>query len=349
MTLTQTAILTKQVITFGVIFLVVTVTGFTGYKMWDAYQKAQMPPVEEKPDTKFGVLPIPNFPKSVVSSSNFSYTLDTTTGSLPKIGVDSGFDKIIRVYFVIKPYATFLSPQRSQELAAKFNLTSPPQALTDTSYLFSQGNKKLTVDLDSGNFSYIKDSTPSASEKLDDDNSLLGGFENILSTVGIFKKELEEGRTKITLLKIDGGKLVQTQLRSEATGALVSIWPKPLDKKSIFTGDFNKALINASVINSSSNLENYSSLNFTFWPIDLSIFATYSTKSPDDAFNDLKVGKGVVILEPKKPQVSITSVYLGYYLSEDYSPYLQPIYIFEGSDFAAYVGAITEQFQNLAK
>jgi len=342
MTLTQTAILTKQVITFGLIFLIVGIGGFSGYKMWDAYNKAHMPPVEEKPDMKFGVLPTPNFPKSAVSSSNYSYTLDTSTGSLPKVGVDSGFEKLIKVYFVIKPYATFLSSQKSQELAAKFDIKNPPEALSDTTYLFTDAEKKITMDLDSGNFNYVNEATPSSEEKLEDDEKILGGFENLLSTLGVFKPELREGRTKIVLLKKEGNKFIPTQLRTEAIGATISIWPKSLDKKSIFTEDFNKALVNASVFNTASILENYLSLDFTFWPIDEKTFATYTTKNSEDAFNDLKSGKGVVILEPKKPQVSITAIYLGYYLSKDYSPYLQPIYVFEGQNFASYVSAIAK-------
>lgn len=349
MTLTQTAILTKQIITFSLIFLIIGIGGFSGYKMWDAYNKAHLPPVEEKPDTKFGILPQPNFPKSAVSSSNYSYTLNTSTGSLPKVGIDSGFEKIIKVYFVIKPYATFLSPQKSQELATKLNLKNPPQTLSDTTYSFTDGEKKLTVDLDSGNFNYKNEATPSGEKKLEDDETLLGGFENILTMLGVLKDELKEGRTKIVLLKKDGDNFTPTQLRTESTGATISIWPKPLDKKSIFTNDFNKALVTADIFNSASTLKDYLSLDFIFWPIDEKTFATYQTKSSETAFSDLKTGKGIVIIEPKKPQVSITSVYLGYYLSKDYSPYLQPIYVFEGPNFASYVSAITEEFQTPTK
>lgn len=337
MTLTQTATITKQIITFTAITLVLGIFSFIGLNIWHAYYIAHLPPVEEKPDTKFGILPLPNFPKISVSSSNFSYTLDTATGSLPKLGQDPNFGKLIKVYFIIKPLASLLSPEKSQNLADKFGISTSPQVLSETNYRFKDKEKTLNVDLDSGNFTYVNGATSSAVEKLDDDNKLIGDFENFLSTLGIFKTELKEGRFKVNIIK------------PETSTAQISIWPKSLDKKSIFTPDFNKSLVNGLIYNSASNLENYLSLNFTFWPIDESIFATYPTKSPDEAFNDLKGGKGIVIIEPAKPQVSITSVYLGYYLGENYSQYLQPIYIFEGPQFVAYVPAVSSQFIEQAK
>lgn len=344
MTLTQTAILTKQIITITILAIILGIASFVGYKIWYAYYLSTLPPVEEKPDTKFGILPAPNFPKSSVSSSNFSYALDTTTGGLPKVGQDSGFEKIIKVYFVTKLYASLLSGEKAGTLAQKFDIQNPPEILSEVSYSFKDKEKTLDLDLDTGNFSYINEATPSSKESLDEDEKLVVDFENILGSLGVMKEELKKGRTKVSILKLEGNKLIPTQLRTEAQAAQISLWPKALDKKSIFSSDFNKALVSATIINSSSNLENYLSLNFIFWPIDETIFATYPTKSPEDALADLKEGKGTVIIQPIKPQVSITSIYLGYYLSESYSQYLQPIYVFEGPQFVAYIPAVAAEF-----
>lgn len=349
MHLTQTAIITKRIITLTLVASILGIVSFIGYKIWYAYYLSTLPPVEEKPDTKFGVLPFPDLPKSAVSSSNFSYTLDTSTGSLPKVGQDEGFEKIIKVYFIPKPYATLLSGEKAEALAEKFGITIPPEILSETNYSFKDKEKTVTVDLDSGNFIYAKESTTSAKENLDDDDKLVLDFENVLSNLGVFKEELKKGRTKVTLLKPAGNKLIPTTLRTEAQAAQVSLWPESLDKKSIFTSDFNKAQVFATVVKSASSLENYLSLNFTFWPIDSTTFATYPTKSAESALEDLKSGKGMIIIEPAKPQVSITSIYLGYFLADNYSPYLQPIFIFEGPSFVAYVPAVSEQFLTPAR
>ncbi len=344
MTLTQTAILVKQIITISVIALVLGTASFIGFRIWVAYQLANLPPVEEKPDSKFGLLPQLNFPKGSVSTSNFSYSLETTTGGLPKVGIDLGFEKIIKVYFLTQTFATLLAPERSSALAEKFGINTAPDILSETKYKFKDAEKSLLVDLDNGNFLYNKEATVSAVINPDNADKIISDFKQILSNLGVLKDDLKVGRGKVTLLKIAEGKLIPTQLPSETLAYSVSLWPAQIDKRQIFTADFDKSLVTATVFGSADRLDNYLSLNFTYYPIDTSTFATYPIKTSEQAFDDLKTGKGVVIVEPQKPQVSITSVSMGYYLSENYSPYLQPIFIFEGPNFVAYVAAINEQF-----
>jgi len=346
MTLTQTATIVKQVITISVIALILSIISFIGYKIWLSYYLANLPPVEEKPDTKFGLLPQLDFPKSTVSTSNFSYSLDTTTGGLPKVGIDPGFEKIIKVYFVTQTFATFLAPEKSQTLAEKFGISTSAEILSETKYKFTDQDKFLLVDLDNGNFSYTNTATFSATISLDDDNKLVSDFVQTLSGLGVLKDDLKNSRNKVVLLKTDGENIIPTQLKSEAEAAQISLWPASLDKKSIFTADFNKSLVAAIVVKGADKLDNFLSLNFTYYPIDTSTFATYPIKTAEAAFTDLKNGEGVVVVEPNKPQVSVTSVYLGYYLPENYSPYLQPIFVFEGSNFVAYVDAINKQFKS---
>lgn len=345
MTLTQTAILVKQLITASIILVVVGTTGFIGYQIWHAYYLSHLPPIEEKPDLKFGLLPQLNFTGSTVSSSNFSYSIDNTTGNLPKVGVDPGFEKLIKVYFVPKTVATLLSSEKSQILAEKFNLNSSPTILSDTKYKFIDKDKNLLVDLDTGNFSYTKEATVSGKVSLDDDNKLVSDFEQTLYNLDTLKDDLKNGRTKVTLLKSLDSQLTATQLRTETQAAMVSLWPAPIDRKSLFTANYNKSLVSAIIVGKADNLDNYLILDFTYYPVDTSTFATYPLKDSAAAFNDLKNGKGLVVLEPNKSQVSITSVYLGYFLPEEYSPYLQPIYVFEGPNFVAFVVAISQEYQ----
>lgn len=330
MTLTQTAILVKQAVVISVAALILGIISFVGYRIWYAHYLAGLPPVEEKPDTKFGLLPQPEFPTSNVSSSNFSYSLDTVTGGLPKAGIDPGFEKIIKVYFVTQTFATFLSPDKSASLAEKFGINNPPNILSATKYQFKDKDKSLSVDLDSGNFVYTNEATISAKANLDDDNKLISDFKQMLSELGVLKDDLKNGQAKVIHFPT----------------AQISLWPAAIDKKPILTADLNKSLVNATVAGGADNLNNYLSLNFIYYPIDTTTFATYPIKTAEVAFNDLKSGKGVVIMAPDKPQVSITSVYLGYYLSENYSPYLQPIFVFEGPNFVAYVAAVSSEFQS---
>ncbi len=333
MTLSQTAILTKQIITISIITIVVSLSSFIGYKIWYAYYLAHLPPVEEKPDVKFGQLPLPNFPKGSVSSSNFSYSIDTSTGNLPKVGIDPDFSKIAKVYFVTKTYATLLSAENSKTLAEKFGIKTDPRVISETGYLFQDDKKSLTIDLDNGNFSYKVDLAISGKDSLDDDNKLVSGFLRELQTLGVFREELSKGRNRVLHLK-----------EGETEFAQISLWPASIDNKLIFTSQFNTSDISAKVYKNTENLSNYLELNFNYYPVEPTTFATYPVKSAEIAFEDLKSGKGVIIVEPTKPEVSITSIYLGYFLSKNYNPYLQPIFIFEGPSFVAYVSAISEEY-----
>lgn len=344
MTLSQTAILTKQFIIISTFALVLGTFSFIGYKIWYGYYLASLPPVEEKPDAKFGLLPLPDFPKSAVSSSNFSYSIDTSTGNLPKIGVDKGFEKLVKVYFVTKTFATLLSAEKSQSLAEKFNIKSEPQILSETNYRFKDNEKTLTIDLDSGNFTFKNESTMSSKESLNDDNKLVLDFEKNLESLGVLNEDLKKGRSKVIALKNEGGRLTPAQVKTEADTAQVSLWPSSIDSKPILTAQFDTSTVYAAVYKSADNLNNYFFLDYTYYPIDTSTFATYPIKNTQTAFEDLKSGKGIVLIEPTKPQVSITSIYLGYFLSENYNAYLQPIFVFEGPQFVAYVPAITAEF-----
>lgn len=335
MTLSQTATLTKQIITLTIIAIVLGTVSFIGYKIWYAYYLAHLPPVEEKPDLKFGILPSPEFSNSTVSSSNFSYSIDTVTGGLPKLGVDAGFDKLIKVYFITKTFTTLLSAERAQILADKLEIKASPQNLSASKYVFTSDDKNLDVDLDTGNFAYQQTIKSPSADSLEEDTKLISNFKTLLTNLDVFKQNLNSGRNKVNHL--------------ENNIAEISIWPNGIDGKPIMTAEFNRSSINATVIKNALSIDNYLSINFIYYPIDTSTYSTYPLKTPDQALEDLKSGKGSVVIEPAKPQVSITSVYLAYFLGASYSPYLLPIYVFEGPQFASYVPAIIEQYQSPAR
>lgn len=70
--------------------------------------------------------------------------------------------------------------------------------------------------------------------------------------------------------------------------------------------------------------------------------ATYGIKTPKEAFAEVKDGKAyIAAYDGSDNNVTITDVYLAYYLAEDSRGYLMPIYVFEGKHgFFAYVSAL---------
>jgi hypothetical protein len=318
MTLTQVATITRRGILIGSILLFLGTIAFVGYQIWYANYLASLPPVEEKPDVKFGSLPSPEFIKSSVSTSNFSYQIATETGGLPDFG------KVIKVYFIPKASATFLAQDKARDLAKKFSIDNPPEASSESQFQFKQDNKRLIIDLNTSNFTYRKDATITA-QPASDGQALIRNFRDLLSRLSILHPSLKDSPGKYE-------------------GGIIMLWPKDIDGKRIVTGRFRTPLITAVAGDDGDTAEDYTEINFTFWPVDENTFSTYPVKTTATALEDLKTGKGVVVVIPKQTLVSLTSIYLAYYQNESYSPYLQPVFVFEGPNFVAYVPAITDEF-----
>lgn len=320
MTLTAVATLTRRLILVFGILLVFGLILLFAYRIWYARYLASLPKAEDLADTKFGVLPFPHFPSADVSSSNFSYFLATPTGKLPEIA------KTIKVYFIPKAFASLLASEKADVLARAFNITVPPQPLSEIKSLYKTQDRKLNIELDTGNFIYQREasSTASPSATRASDLEIIQNFKDFLASLGVLKDEIKQGSAKIK-------------------GSQIFIWPPEIDQKPIVTGEFNEGLIKAKFVGNAKELDNYLLIDYIFWPVDTSTFATYPTKYPSQAFDDLKNGKGTVVVKPQSPQVSITSVYLAYFEDVIYTPYLQPVFVFEGPSFVALVPAIDEK------
>lgn len=337
LTLTQTASLTKKAFVWGIIFLVVASLSWFGLKYYRAYQASKIPPPEIKPDVKFNILPRPNLFINLASSSDFTYDLVTKTGSLP-----TNLPKIMKVYFISKLGTTLLAPNRARELAEKFNFKSGPEIIQPTLYRFTDDRGgKIDIDLDTGSFNFErKVATEGASTKdeiMADRGKLVEEFKNFLSNKGPLVEQLVNGRSSVSY---------DSPSQQESQTALITLWQEELQdgptSYPLITAKFIEGLVKTTITKYQDETNKYLSLNYVFWSIDQNNFATYPIKSVVDAFSELKEGKGFVVIKPPFPQVSISSVYLAYLVSDEYSPYLQPVYVFEGEGFAALTPAITE-------
>ncbi|MBI2596066.1 hypothetical protein HYW46_05025 [Candidatus Daviesbacteria bacterium] len=334
MTLTETASLTKKLIILSVILSIALIGGGIWFQIYQR-NRPKPPPVEEKPDVLWSILPKPNLPLTSVSSANYSYTLDTTTGSVPK-----DLPKIMKVYFIPQLGTTLLAADKARELAADFKFTNGPDILSNTKYRFTdEGGGEFIVDLSSSNFQYkhsiATDSPLLQDETLGDESRIKTDFMSYLRRKNLLREGLSEGRVKISFNK---------STPKESSSAAISLWQEDVDGHEIITDRFTKGLINGVVTKFKDELQKFLELEYIFWPIDQTNFSTYPIKNAEVAFTRLQNGQGAVVIEPKKAQVSINKIGLVYFLSEDYSQYLQPVFLFEGEQFAALVPAITDEY-----
>ncbi len=319
MTLTQAARITKISFFTIVIVSVLGIIGGIGYNIWHQNYLASLPKTIEAPQNLFGDLPPLSFPKNTASSSTYTYSLDTVTGGFPDI------PNVLKVYFIPPGTVTLLSNQKAKELAEKFGFQSDPEILSDTKHRFlNQDGSILDIDTTTLNFS-LQAATDSAqangTPKEVDPDMVANEFKGHLSQRGLLSENLKNGPTKINFDEIN-------------------LWPEQLDNLPFISDFANRSLIRAVIQKNSSNQYVFPTINFTNWHIDLATSSTYKVKPAEVAFQELQEGLGAVILNPPKKAVSLSNIYLAYYLPEEYAPYLQPVYVFEGPDFLALVEAI---------
>lgn len=343
MTLTETAKFTKRGLLTVIILLILSLSGWIGYKYY-YHNYVYLPSIQPKPilpDIKFGILPYPSLVRNDISPSNYSYSIDTPTGSLP-----NDFPTVMDVYFIPKTSITLLAPDRTKELAQSFGFKNGPEIKSPVLYEFTdESGGKFIIDLETLNFKFRKNiATDSAKPKddfdttidkiLPDPASLIGELKFALENRNLLNKDLQDGKSEVTYEK---------DTQSESNTALVSLWQKDINSYPIVTPEFTQGRVKA-VATKFKGENRFASLDYIYWPVNTEEKAIYYIKSVDEALTDLKNGLGVVVKEPKSTTVSITDAYLAYLLPENYTPFLQPVFVFEGPDFASIVPAIKAEF-----
>jgi hypothetical protein len=342
MTLTQAAIITKRSIVIFVGLLVLIVGARVGYLAWYQYQLSKIPPTIERPEQKFGVLPELDFSGSTGSPSNYSYSVDTETGELPTL------PEMIKVYFIPQRGLSLLAANKSKELASSLDFHTGPQMLSDTQYRYTDDTGgSLLIDLPSGNFiaqkirtlptKSTKTASPSATFT-QTETELLGALKNFLQRHKLMDNDLINGTGHVSY----NGKTP-----SSSSEAIVSLLPGDIDNLHIYTSSphgLTKASITALPTDSQEDIieSTYTNFEYIYWQIDPTTYSTYPLKTVQQALDDLKRGEGAILQEPASFKVSITDAHLGYYQTKEYSPYLQPVIVFEGPGFKAITPAIAQ-------
>lgn len=335
MTLTQTAVWTKRVLLSIAILSVIGLSTWLSLRFYYVhYFLPQKRAEEEKPQVKFGILPKPLFPTSTLSSSNYSYSIDTDTGALP-----TDLPKTLKVYFNPQLGTSLLAANKARELASSLNFTTGPDLINPTSYKFSDASDgSLTIDINSGNFSFKRkpklDPQELKQESLEDEDTLDEKFKDFLNRNQLLKSGLRKGKMKVIYEKFS---------RKESTTAAVTIWPEDIDKIPVVTPSSDEGLIKG-ILSKERGENPFFEFKFIYWLPDTQNFSTYPIKDTQTALADLKGGKAIILKEPKLSKVSISSIFLAYFEPFEYVQYIQPVFVFQGNDFLAYVSAITDQY-----
>lgn len=363
--LTETAYYARQGIKFGSVGLVaLTLLWWIGGGVINLYN-ALNPEPPPPPAAAFGKLPLIDFPKSKAVISG--YTLETPTGTLGE------FPDRMKVYFAPVRKSTFLAADNAKKLATKIGFAGEPVIETSTKYRWSAEAPLPTVlemDIVNSFFdlrrSWQANPTIVTSKRFISDEQSISDAKTFLTTATLLAEDIQ-GTEKVTYLRAQGDQFVPTISLSEADFVRVDFFrntltppsPTPTTTKvqptgtvyvdnnpySFFTPDASEGLVSIVVSGSTNPDEKVVEVKYRYTPIDYDSFSDYGIKTVEQAYEELKSGKGYVASFSGAGSVVIRRVGLGYFDALTPHEYTMPVYVFTGDgDFVAYVSAVLSDY-----
>lgn len=361
MNLTETALFVRRAAVLCVVFVI----GFFVLKFSFAgivyLVRLINPPPPPPVTTIFGQLPpLVISPLPIENADNITYTIDTPTGKFPALPVQAN------VYKIPHPPATLLSESRARALARSLAFKNEPTRVSSSELHWEDVPTSRTMDINivTGTFSLKTDpaklaldlthgSAPTQAQAI---NQVLSSFTN----KQLLSQDYIEGAQTTTLIEIATGNYRESQSLSEAQLTRVNLFRR-VDKLNVYGPAPKEGLIYADV-STARDVQQLPAINYFGWGLDYNKIGKYPLKSVDNAFLELKSGRGGFVylslngqelFASYSPlslgQVSIRTVEVAYYDSKMLQDYLQPIYVFGGifkttggteGKFTAYVPAI---------
>lgn len=345
--LTETAYYTRRIIKFGAIgvlvFIILKGAASAGFRYWR--QRHPEPP--PAPTVSFGKLPAIQFPQSKFNSADLTYRLETVAGGLPNLGDQ------IKVYFIPLQSPGLLNLERANNLAKRMGFFSEPEKISDRLHRWQKQkilNSVLTIDIIHGSFKIEKnwrDYQELFQEKmLPAKGQAMAEARDFLSQYSLLSTDLEIGEAQVDYLRFISPNLVPAVSLSEADLVQIYLFRPSLDSLPLLPPDPKQALVSLLISGSRDQEKRILEVNYAYFPIIRETTATYPLKNTAQAWEELKSGQAfIAVSSGSAKEITIRKAYLAYFENSLPQNYLQPIYVFEGSDdFVAYVSAISPEW-----
>ncbi len=341
-------------------------------------------PDKTPPNAIYGQLDPLKFTKKSITNGSPRYVLDTRDGKLPE-----NLPRLVQVYKIRKPQYSYLAGTEAQNSAAILGYTESDLASDlkgDTlkwTSLLSGGTLEITKSTGeiSANTNFMLQASEYKPGNINDKQAvsyateLLKKINRFDDTYGITAK----GTQTVTLGRITGNTIINTLLFAEAQFARVDFY-RQFGEYKVYGPDPAQGLISIYLRNPTlgNSPYNYPIMDINLHtveeikpkdkktPIDPATIAKYPIIYPDEAWDEVKRNNGVIVnvtpkdtnllapYEPTKVEtVFIKDIFLAYYEPKEYTPYLQPIYVFKGiyntkgtpgGEITIYFPAITKQY-----
>lgn len=313
-----------------------------------------------KPTTAFQKLPRISFPAGI-QSLGFTYTIRTTTGTLPPTCV---FNKClpnqdatqpvniadrVNVYPITQSAAQFSSYEFIKQKAERIGFTGEGSAVSSVIYLWKDPkdeDKKLTINIITGTFT-ITSSIDPGDQPPPTTQEAVTVAKRVLSSISLLPNDLDDLKTKITFFKLQNGNVLQTRSLSDSNFVRVDFYRKPLANLPIVYPKTEQSLMSFNVVRRGFEAsQQIADASFSHKSIDQTKGSTYPIKTAQEAYNQLTNGNAYIASIPTAKTIAIKKIYLAYYEGNDDLAFILPVFVFEGDNgFVAYVSAVKEEWE----
>jgi hypothetical protein len=345
--LTEASILSRKIIRYGLYALILIVVGRFAWIGIAAVYRRINPPEPPKASAAFGKLPLLPFPEKP-QLQNISYKIETAEGGLPVL------PELMSVYEMPQAQSSIQGLEAAKTKAQSFGFNPQGQLLVESVpnvYLFRRNGRpsSFTINIITGVFSISYDiaSDPGVLGQLPPAPSpAVDNAHNFLRQADLDQVDLD-GKETIQLLRVENGRFVPAISLSEAQVTKVNIFRKNYGVKEdvpAVTPDMPEANVWFMFSGRSNEVI---AAEYHYFPLNEKVVETYSIKTSETAFEELKSGKAYIANPGAQAsnEVVIRKVYSAYYDPGQYTPYYQPVIVFEGDGgFYAYVPAILDEY-----
>lgn len=324
---------------WGGIILGIAILLFIVLKFLFFVKELILPSAPPPPTVSFGKLPASYFPEGV--KKDFTYEIDTLSAELPVLNVSE------KVYKMEQRGPDILAVENASKKVASLGFRSRPQQISDFIYKWDNPNppvQNLVLNIELSEFN-LSSSYLSYEDKLKGDNFTsesepIGAATAFLKTLDFLPDDIDEEKTKVEFLTLDGGVVNPTTRTVNSNIADVYFFQKDRDELPIVYPQANKSSMKMTV-GAGSLKGKILDGKFSHQNI-LDETATYPIKTAEEAFEDLKNGNAYIAAHSTdNTNIKIKNIYTALYYEGQIQQYLTPVIVFEGdNDFVAYVPAI---------
>ncbi len=318
--------------------------------------RAVFPSKPPTPIASFGTISAPNLPTSKVNLTKTVFNVDLPEGSLPKTPSE------LIVYPIPKPTGTLSSLDKAIDQVRPVGFRDPPKKQSEVNYLWTDSQKPaktIKLNIATGDFIYKYD-------HLKDPSILEGKFNltdidaikqarSFLQKLNSFPEDLDNDLAKINFFKQKNKTRTSVTSFSEANAIEVLFFRNPVEDKYKMVQPISNTSHVRVVLGTNLGLERgVLEAEYSYWTIDLDNPSSYPLKNSQSAWNEFQEGKASFVKGKvaSYEEIFLAEVYLAYYETKTYQPFLQPIFVFTGSgtlkgkltEFVAYLPAIANEY-----